>query len=376
MIVVENLSDLNWFTITDVDRLNTPALVVYPERVKHNIAVLTAMIDDVNRLRPHIKTHKCREAVALCMAAGINKFKCSTIAEADMLGECNAADVLLAYQPVGPNAERFANLIKAYPQTEFSCLIDNGDTGRELSGIAVKNNIQITVYIDINVGMNRTGILPDQKAFELYLLCADLPGIKIMGLHVYDGHIHEIDLALRTRQCNEAYTPVERLSDQLQTQGFEPVIVAGGTPTFPIHAKRPGVECGPGTFIYWDYGYQQAFKEQEFLPAALIVGRVISLPDDDLFCVDIGHKAVASENVLNKRIYFLNAPHLTPVSHSEEHMVLDAGTGHHYRVGDVLYGLPQHICPSVALHDYAVTVENHYISGQWQTVARSRKINY
>ncbi len=376
MIKVENLSDQNWFTITDVDRLTTPALVVYPERVKHNIALLTAMIDDVNRLRPHIKTHKCREAVVLCMAAGIKKFKCSTIAEADMLGECNAPDVLLAYQPVGPNAERFAGLIEAYPQTQFSCLIDNEATVRTLSGIALKNNIQITVYIDINVGMNRTGILPDQKAFQLYMLCAYLPGIKIIGVHVYDGHIHESDLTLRTQQCNAAYATIEELSDQLRAQGIELIIVAGGTPTFPVHAARPKIECSPGTFIYWDYGYQQAFKEQGFLPAALILGRVISLPDDGLICVDIGHKAVAAENSLNKRIYFLNAPALTPVAHSEEHMVLNAGIGHHHRVGDVLYGLPQHICPSVALHDDAVVVENHHTSGQWQTAARSRKINY
>jgi hypothetical protein len=57
-------------------------------------------------------------------------------------------------------------------------------------------------------------------------------------------------------------------------------------------------------------------------------------------------------------------------------MVLDAGTAHNYRVGDILYGLPQHICPSVALHDYAITVDNQLISGCWENIARSRKINY
>ncbi len=102
----------NWFAIADTTLLDTPALVVYPNRVKHNLALLKEMIDDMNRLRPHIETHKCREAVMLTIEAGIKKFKCATIAEAELLGMCNATDVLLAYQPVGPKLMRF---IKAMP---------------------------------------------------------------------------------------------------------------------------------------------------------------------------------------------------------------------------------------------------------------------
>src|ERR1700759_4029340 len=106
-----------WFEISDIDLLDTPALVVYPDRVKHNLTVVKSSIDNADRLRPHVKTHKCKEATLLNMAAGINKFKCATIAEAEMLGMCKAADVLLAYQPIGPKADRFIKLIKQYPDT-------------------------------------------------------------------------------------------------------------------------------------------------------------------------------------------------------------------------------------------------------------------
>ena len=61
------------------------------------------MIDDVQRLRPHVKTHKTKEASLLMMHSGINKFKCATIAEAEMLGMVAAPDVLLAYQPAALN---------------------------------------------------------------------------------------------------------------------------------------------------------------------------------------------------------------------------------------------------------------------------------
>jgi D-serine deaminase-like pyridoxal phosphate-dependent protein len=127
--------------------------------------------------------------------------------------------------------------------------------------------------------------------------------------------------------------------------------------------------------VYWDSGYGAAFDEQQFLPAALVVTRVVSLPDDTKICVDLGHKSIASENVLDKRVTFLNAPQLKPVSHSEEHLVLEAGLNHDFKVGDVLYGVPHHICPTVALYERAITIENKKISGEWRNIARDRKIN-
>ena len=59
----------------------------------------------------------------------------------------------------------------------------------------------------------------------------------------------------------------------------EPVIIAGGSPTFSIHCKRKKIECSPGTFIYWDAGYADLCPEQHFLPAALVISRVIALDD-------------------------------------------------------------------------------------------------
>src|ERR1700761_7748419 len=249
------MNEQSWYTITDIDKLDTPALVIYPQRVKENINILKGMIDNISRLRPHVKTHKCKEAALLMLDAGITKFKCATIAEAEMLGMCKAPDVLLAYQPIGPKLERFIKLIKTYPDTKYSCLIDNITAAKHISEEALRNGLQIQVYTDLNVGQNRTGIIP-ADALQLYIDCRVLPGIKIIGLHAYDGHLHDADLHIRTQQCNEAFEPVARLREDIIKNGYpEPVIIAGGSPTFPIHAKRRKVECSPGTFIYWDRGY-------------------------------------------------------------------------------------------------------------------------
>ncbi|MFD0765106.1 D-TA family PLP-dependent enzyme [Mucilaginibacter lutimaris] len=368
------MASTEWYIIDNVDELDTPALVVYPDRVRYNIALVKTMIDDVDRLRPHVKTHKSREVSELMIGAGITKFKCATIAEAEMLGMAAAPDVLLAYQPNGPKLKRLLQLVKAYPQTAFSCLVDNQETAIAISAAAQANKIIILVYIDLNIGMNRTGIVP-AEALTLYGAIAQLPGIKILGLHAYDGHIHDSDYSIREQRSEESFAPVLKLADEIMDKGYpKPIVIAGGSPTFPILAKRKEMECSPGTFAYWDRGYQHAFTEQPFKTAALVIARIISLPDDGKICIDVGHKSVSAENELNRRIHFLNAPELKFISQSEEHLVADAGPDHQYKIGDILYGLPYHICPTVALYERAITIEDYVISGEWKTTARDRKI--
>lgn len=368
------MAELAWYEISNSDGLDTPAMVIYIDRVKENIKTFVDSIDDVARLRPHIKTHKSPEVSRLMQEAGITKFKCATISEAEMLALIKAPDVLLAYQPVGPKAKRLLDLTKKYPSTKFSCLVDNQRTASEISEIFLEAKRVIDVYIDLNVGMNRTGILPEE-GFELYEYCSDLPGIRVVGLHAYDGHLRDKDFAIRKKRCDEAFSRIESLSEKISAgEGKRLMIVAGGSPTFPIHSKRKEVECSPGTFVYWDKGYEHILAEQHFLHAALVVTRVISKPALNTICIDLGHKAIASENALNERVSFLNAPDLQPKGHSEEHMVFTVDDDSKFQVGDILYGVPYHVCPTVALHDQTAVVENHLIVKYWETASRKRKI--
>lgn len=364
-----------WYTINHVDQLDSPALVVCPDRVKENIRILKNFVPDVNRLRPHVKTNKCAEVCKLIMEEGIRKFKCATIAEAEMLAMIGAPDVLLAYQAIGPRGVRLCQLIKKYPATQFACLIDNEATASELSSTAQAQGVTVNVFLDLNVGMSRTGVLPEH-ALHLFLFCHSLKGINPVGLHAYDGHHRDADLAIRTKGCDEGFARVESLQQTILAQtGVLATIVTGGNTTISIHAKRKNAECSPGTFIFWDYGYHKLFQEQPFVFAAILVTRIISKPDDETLCIDLGHKAVASENPLNNRVYFLNAPELEPLGHSEEHLILKAKKGNSYKVGDVLYGVPFHICPTVALHENLTVIENHEVTGSWNVVARKRKIS-
>jgi D-serine deaminase-like pyridoxal phosphate-dependent protein len=365
----------DWYTISDIDRLDSPALVIFPQRVRENIRQLVAMTGDVNRLRPHIKTHKTKEATEAMLAAGITKFKCATIAEAEMLGQCGAPDVLLAYQPAGPKLQRLAALVKKYPGTKYSCLTDNAEAAANIAKTFAAEGTTMPVYIDLNVGQNRTGIAPGDAAIRLYQFCSQTTGISVTGLHAYDGHIRNKDFAERTKACDEAFAGVEAMKKAIIEMGLPaPTIIAGGSPSSSIHCKRKAVECSPGTFVFWDKGYLDLCPEQPFQPAAVLVTRVISLPDSSKICLDLGHKSVAAENEIGRRVFFPAAPSLQPLSQSEEHLVLEAGAGHSFKVGDVLYGIPYHICPTVALFERAITVEEGKIAGEWRIAARDRKI--
>lgn len=368
------MAEQAWYEINNADGLDTPAIAIYIERVKKNIATLIASIDDVSRLRPHVKTHKSPEVTRLMLDAGVTKFKCATIAEAEMLALAEAPDVLLAYQPVGPKAKRLLSLIQKYPSTKFSCLVDNKETASALSAVFLEDSRTVDVYIDLNVGMNRTGIIPED-AFNLFKFSETYIGIQIVGLHAYDGHIRDVDFAERKRRCDEAFQKILDLQQKILSDANRKlIIVAGGSPTFSIHSQRKEIECSPGTFVYWDKGYEQILAEQHYLPAALIVTRVISKPAADVICIDLGHKAIASESALPQRVSFLNAPNLKPAGHSEEHMVLSVEDGKNFKVGDVLYGVPYHVCPTVALHDQSAIVEGHVVVKYWETLSRNRRI--
>jgi len=368
------MMEKQWYHLERTDSVESPGLVFYEDRIKANIQMLILMIDDISRLRPHVKTHKSAEVSKLLMDAGISKFKCATIAEAEMLALCGAADVLLAYQPVGPNADRFIKLQQKYPLTRFSCLVDNEGAAALLAKLSQSNRLKSDVFIDVNVGMHRTGILPG-NVLDLYSNLTRMDGLVLKGLHAYDGHIHDSSLAVRTEKARLIIDTLNDLSAEIANRlKQQPLIIAGGTPTFTIYNTQTAFDCSPGTFALWDKGYQDAYEEQEFLTAALVISRIVSLPGSNLVCCDLGHKAVAAEKPLDKRVVFLNAPELIPVSQSEEHLVLDAGENHSYQIGDLLYGLPYHICPTVALHATATSISSAHADQIWNISSRNRKI--
>jgi D-serine deaminase-like pyridoxal phosphate-dependent protein len=366
--------DDRWYEIANVGEIPSPALAFYPERIEENIRRMIRIAGDAGRLRPHVKTHKTGEIVKLQLKHGIRRFKCSTIAETEMAAAAGAPDVLLAMQPVGPAIPRFFALQRAFPGTFFSAIVDSEEVVRAIARAAADAGTNTCLWLDVNSGMNRTGVAPGAGAGQLYRLIHHTAGLTAGGVHVYDGHIHEPDLAARTKQCDEEFLPVQAMIDDIRKAGLPlPAVVAGGSPTFSIHARRPGTKLSPGTPLLWDAGYAASYPDLDFLVAAVLVGRVVSKPAPGKVCLDFGTKAVASE-MPQPRITLLNVGDYRIVGHNEEHLVIEPSDATPYHPGDVVYGVPIHICPTVARYETASVIEGGRCTGEWRIAARNRRI--
>lgn len=368
------MGQLEWYKVTNTESVITPSLLVYPDRIQRNIETMVRMSNGPSNLRPHVKTHKTAEIIKMQMDAGISKYKCATIAEAELLAQCKAPDILLAMQPVGANIERFLKLMGTYPDSKFSALIDSPLILDAISNAAHVRNSKVSLWLDLNTGMNRTGIVPDKDATALYVSMANNPNIEAMGLHAYDGHLRTTDFEERKKECTKAFETVVELKNRLEANGIRNIhVVAGGSPTFPFHSQRMGIEASPGTTLLWDAGYGQLFPESDFIPAAVVLTRIISKPKKNILCLDLGHKSIAPEMPF-PRVQFLGMEGTKQVGQSEEHLVLECDQWENYNVGDICYAIPMHICPTVAKYDSLQVVAEGKIINSWKVAARNQSI--
>ncbi|MGB0152780.1 MAG: D-TA family PLP-dependent enzyme [Verrucomicrobiales bacterium] len=364
---------------TSVANLPSPALIFDVNAIENNLNKMIAQVGgDTNRLRPHIKTHKCREILEWQLRLGISSVKCATIAEAELAADSGIPDILIAYPLIGQNALRLHQLARAFPKTKFATVVDSARGIEDLSS----GPESLEVFIDLNCGMSRTGIRPGPELIQLSRSLLDAPNLTFAGLHAYDGHIHDPEITDRLRAFTAAMKELETCLTSFAAAGIEvAALVSGGSPTFMMHsasAMSSGIpwQSSPGTTVLWDAGYAEAFTDLDFEPAAFLFTRVVSRPSDTLACLDLGHKAVSSENPIDNRVRFPNHSELVFRSQSEEHLVVEVADTDSLTVGTELIGVPWHVCPTVALYDEAWIVRNGEITGEtWSIEARRRRIN-
>ncbi|MFT7632038.1 MAG: D-serine deaminase-like pyridoxal phosphate-dependent protein [Mariniblastus sp.] len=372
------------YFIADASEIFSPGMVVFRELLEHNLQEMVRMAGGPERLRPHCKTHKTREIVAMQLKLGISKHKCATIAEAEMLAGCGVQDVLLAYQPVGPNVARLVRLIDKFPETRFSCLVDHPKPVAELSRAVIAKQDshdetaaarRLGVLLDLDSGMNRTGIQLGPDAIELFEMVLTSDGLEMSGLHWYDGHHRQPDLEQRTGEVNAGWDKLIRFRDQLLLSGLEvPRIVTAGTGSFPILAEHdePNLELSPGTTTFYDDDMATRFPELNFRPALGILTRVVSRNRAKHLTLDVGHKSCAADQPFGRRLVFPGIPDAQEVMHSEEHLVIKTELADQFKLGDHLIAIPRHACPVSAVHQFANVVVNGKLDSRWEVIARDR----
>lgn len=367
---------MEWFKVKNVHKIDSPSLLIYPKRIQHNIRTLIRVVDNTpKRLCLHVKTHKMEEVIKMQLEAGIERFKCATISELEMTLRAGAKNVLIAYQMVGPKISRFISVVEKFPDAKIASLIDDWEIANQLNSAFAEKDLIASIYLDLNNGMNRTGLPLNEDTFSFVKKLTRLTNLQLKGVHVYDGHFRDSNLSQRKKGSDMAFRPIYALLDRIENElTLKMEVISGGSPSFSSAAMRKDVICSPGTVLLWDVGYSTIVPELNLQCAAILLTRIISKPAQGLVTVDLGHKSVGSENPIEKRVKFLNLDNYQVYKHSEEHLILKVTNWDNIKVGQVLYAIPYHVCPSVALHDEAHVIRNNEWADTWQVAARGRRI--
>ena len=367
------------YVIEDPSDVITPSLAIYPDLITPHVEAAIRTAGGPLRMRPHVKTHKTVEIARMLLEAGVTKHKCATIPEAELLARAGVDDIVLAYPLVGPNIGRFARLQQLYPACSFKPLVDHAAPMAALGAEMVAQGQTAEVLLDLDVGLGRTGVAPGPEAAELYRRIGATAGLKQGGLHAYDGHNHQSDPAERMAAVQAGWDQMRALIEDLEADGQSiPRLVCGTSPSFPCWAEigrgDDRIECSPGTLFINDWNFYRLFEDIPLRPAAVLLSRVVSKPVPGRLTLDLGHKAVAADSPMERRVKFLNIPDAKILLQNEEHLVVETALADDFAPGDLVYAWPAHICPTCALHKELLVVENHRVTGAWSVIGRDRKL--
>jgi len=375
------LQEFPWhekYRVSDPERVLTPALVLYPEEIASNIhCTLELLGGHAHRWRAHIKTAKLNYTLRGLIDRGVHHFKCATSLELLQACRAGAIDVLVAYPLMGANAHRVREIKNQNPQVRISVLAENEAQVHQWRGT------DIGIFLDINPGMNRTGIEQSSRQLVVELVqVVKHSGLEFRGLHYYDGQLGSIAEPERTKTAHDGYERLLLLVRDLERVNVRvPEVVTAGTPTLPCSLAYSGFQnadfihrVSPGTVIYNDAtSLAQLPAQFGYAPAALVLTRVVSHPHRGIITCDAGHKAVSADAGVPTCVV-VGHPELTPLSPSEEHLPLAVTEGANGpRVGEVLYLLPRHVCPTVNNFDAALIVRNGQIASVEEVSARGHE---
>ncbi|MEO1267836.1 MAG: alanine racemase [Myxococcota bacterium] len=363
--------------------LPSPVLTVDLEAVRHNLATVCAWLPDgdLRHWRPHTKTLKIPRVLAELLRAGVRHFKCATLKEATVLLDVAQAegvdtlDLLVAYPHVEPTLSLLGRLAAAHPQAQLSILCEHPDDVAAVPDL-------LGIFMDLNVGMDRTGLTPEAE--PLLTALAEAVGDRLVGLHGYEGHVHTGPWAERRLAVHTALERLERARHGLHEAGFTiREVVTSGTPSFRAalefapFRRLPTTtvhRVSPGTVVYHDTRSADLEELRGLVWAVSVLARVISRPTSNRATVDAGSKALAAD-AGDPCAVVLGHPNLRALHPSEEHLPLDLdpnapeGSSVPPR-GTALWLVPRHVCPTVNLASQAFVVDGPRVLGWAQVTAR------
>ncbi len=355
--------------------LNTPALIVEIEALERNIAAMAGFAAKAGlKLRPHAKTHKSVEIARRQIAAGAVGVCCAKLGEAEALAAGRIENILITSPVVAAaGVERLAAL--ATRTSGLMAAVDHPDAVDALAA----SGTDLTLMVDIDPGIHRTGVADGEAALALARRIADAPGLTFAGVQFYCGmqqHIEAFDPRREAIVERTAY--LEGIVRALTEAGLAPgIVTGGGTGTHVIDAEL-GVftELQVGSYVFMDRQYGDCDLTGDgrapFETALMIDARTISANHPFMATVDAGFKAFATE-AGSPPILAGAAAGSTYHFMGDEHGAVIPPSGEAApRLGEVVTFAAPHCDPTVNLYEAYHAVRGDTLIDIWPIEARGR----
>mgnify|MGYP000030868128 CR=1 FL=1 len=365
-----------------VEDIDTPALVLELESFERNLVRMAEFAAKRKlRLRPHAKMHKTPAVAAAQLRLGAVGICCQKVSEAEAMVDGGVADVLVTNEVVG--AGKLARLAALARRARVGVCVDDIDNVADLAAAARSAGVTLDVYVEINVGAGRCGVVPGIAAVELGRAINLQPALRLSGLQAYHGSAQHLrTAALRAAAIDAAAAAADATRTLFISAGLPcPLVTGAGTGTFMLEGSG-GVydELQPGSYAFMDADYARNECDTPFEHSLFVLTTVMSRggagPGETptRLVVDAGLKAHSVDSGLPTVHSDATGARLAGLKFqgaSDEHGVIavDAGTVA-LRLGAKLRLIPGHIDPTVNLHDWIVCLRDNRVEAVWPVAAR------
>jgi len=331
----------------------TPYMVIDLDQTKRNIRKMQEIASKNKKaLRPHSKTHKIPYLARLQIEEGAVGVCVQKVAEAEVMFEGGVTDILISNEVVDKRkCDRVAKI--ASEGGRITVAVDSLIGAKNLSESAAHYGVTIPVLIDVNVGMNRCGVDPE-NVLSFYRQLKEFPNIKVVGLMAYDGHVIDPNPSKREEMVEAEYKSITNIFKELKKLDENiRILSVGGTPTAEFWAQLDEVtELQPGTYVFCDIHYSELGVCTLEEISMGVVAQVMSMKEGKRIVLDAGYKAVS----LDQGVYpiAVNEHGIVGkvVSMSEEHTVIKPEQKS-VTIGSKVLLLPYHACTTTDMWDHA-----------------------
>ncbi len=358
--------------------LPTPALLIDLDGMEANLKKMADFYRDKKAgIRPHTKTHKCPLIAKRQLELGAVGICTAKVSEAEVMVDSGIEKILVTSPVV--TIDKIARVIRlAERSADLHIVVDQPANVEDLNRAAEAAGLELGVYVDLNVGTDRTGIEMGDPAVELIELIGKSKSLRLAGIQAYGGHLqHKVGWKYRKRSSEGTLARALEVRHRAQKAGYDvPVFSVGGTGTYNVDCDIDGVtDVQVGSYLFMDVNYRNVGGKQgtvfdDFKPSLLVLATAISQPVKGRITIDAGIKAFATDKEPPQLL------DIQGVSYSfggDEHGVLQLkNPSRDIKLGDKVLLIASHCDPTVNLYDHYYPFRGETVEEIWPIAARGR----